>query len=88
MKPLIQEKAKTAYAQLLVPTHRRKADEPDDYLRGMIAALKWVVEYPEHEMDEAAREELEQERMAKQAAAQLPLFGDGRPAPEGVNADE
>jgi hypothetical protein len=79
LKPVITEKVTLYYSQLLSPTQGRKDVAPDDYLRGAIEALRWVVTYPQAEIDAAKEEAAREEAAAREAAEEVPLFGGGRP---------
>lgn len=54
MKPAVVERAKSLTSRLLDPSAQRKDRLPDDYIRGQIAALRWLIEWPEKEMQQAA----------------------------------
>ena len=82
LKPVIAEKVKVYYAQLLDPSVVRKDYAPDDFLRGAIGALKWVITYPQAEIDAARLDSQEAETAAREAAEEVPLFGGGRPTSE------
>ena len=86
LKPIIAEKVAIYYKRLLDPAGSRKDLIPDDFIRGQIEALRWVVTYPQMEIDEARRIDEEEEAAAKEAANVVPLFGGRRPAPENGEA--
>lgn len=65
MRPAITERAKVLTARLLDPTAGRKDRIPDDFIRGQVAALRWLIEWPEKEMQKAS-----QAMMAEQDATQ------------------
>lgn len=56
------EQMKYLMARLLEPSQKRKDDEPDDYLRGQIEALKWSITWPEHELREQEVRNQEEEK--------------------------
>lgn len=61
--PTIGERAKMLYDKLIDPKESRKENLPDDFIRGQIAVLKWIIEWPEKEMQLAAQQMAEQEIM-------------------------
>lgn len=65
LRPAVAEKVKTLYAKLIDPSEKRKENLPDDFIRGEIASLKWILEWPEKEMQAAARALKEAEERAK-----------------------
>jgi len=67
MKVIIAEKVKGLYVRLLDPTKKRKEEVPDDFIRGEIAALKWIIEWPEKEMAQVARRIREAEEQNHEA---------------------
>lgn len=81
LKSVINEKVKVYYAQLLDPSAARKDSASDDFLRGGIVALRWVITYPQAEIDAARQEAQEEEAAAREAAEEVPLFGDSLPGP-------
>ena len=48
--PIISNRVKTLYTRLIDPSERRKEALPDDYIRGQIAALKWMIEWPDKQL--------------------------------------
>jgi len=72
--PLISQRAKMLYDQLLEPSKTRQDKLPDDFIRGQIAALRWVVSGP-RELVEAAVRASSEEEAAKDAAPIPPMFG-------------
>jgi len=79
-KPRIAQRAQEYYELLLDPAVSRKEKMNDDYLRGAIAALKWVVTWPDLELNAAATAVQEANREAA-ANEQQPFFGG--PPPNG-----
>lgn len=72
IKSRINLMVKALYNQIIDPSQSRKDRASDDYIRGQLAALKWVVTFPDEEMNQAVTEILAE-------AAELPpqpLFGD------------
>jgi hypothetical protein len=65
---MIAEKVKMYYMDLLEPSTVRKDKMPDDYLRGQIAALKWLIEWPEKELEEAQINEQQEQEMLDNSA--------------------
>lgn len=55
-KPKIAERAKVLYDRLIDPSAKRKDNLPDDYIRGQIATLKWILEWPEKAMQLVANQ--------------------------------
>lgn len=82
LKPVIVERVRIYYDNLLNPSVQRKDAANDDFLRGAIVSLKWVVEYPQSEINAALREAEEEAASAREAEEEVPLFGAGRPASE------
>lgn len=82
LKPVITERVRIYYAQLVDPSQARKDSANDDFIRGGIVALRWVVEYPQQEIDAAMREVEDAALLAREAEEEVPLFGGGRPASE------
>ena len=79
MKPVIAARVRVYYDQLINPSAARKETVPDDFLRGAIDALKWVVTYPEMELNAHRIAEQEEEAANRELADVVPLFGGGRP---------
>lgn len=79
-KPKITEEVKLLYQQILDPSQKRKDSRPDDYLRGMIAGLRFAIEWPEQEMELAAARLRQEQEDEKQLI--IPLFGNGQPIPQ------
>lgn len=79
MKPVISARAKVYYEQLLDPSQTRQSQMSDDFIRGQIQALKWVITYPEEELKAYRAAEQEEEAAVREMAEVIPLFGDGRP---------
>lgn len=46
VKPELTRKVKALYEKLLDPKIVRKEELPDDFIRGQIAAFRYVVEWP------------------------------------------
>lgn len=82
LKPVIAEQVKLYYTQLVDPSQVRKDTASDDFIRGAIVSLRWVVEYPQREIDAALREVEEDAAAARDAVEEVPLFGGGRPSTE------
>jgi hypothetical protein len=82
LKPVIVERVQGYYTCLLNPSAARKDATNDDFLRGAIVSLKWVVEYPQEEINAARLEAEKEEALVRETEAEIPLFGGGRPAPE------
>lgn len=82
MKPVIAERVRTYYDNLLNPSVARKDTANDDFLRGAIVSLKWVVEYPQAEINLALRQAEEEAASAREAEEEVPLFGGERLAAE------
>lgn len=79
-KARVAQEVKVLYQQLLDPSQKRKDKQPDDFIRGMIAGLRFAIEWPEQEMELAAqqvRDEAEQE-----GETVIPLFGNRQPEPK------
>jgi hypothetical protein len=66
MKPEVARRVKGLYAQLIDPSTKRKDRLPDDFIRGQIEALKWMLEWPEKEMQLVSGMLREQEEMNAQ----------------------
>lgn len=62
-KPQIAERAKSLYEKLIDPKTSRKENLPDDFIRGQIVALKWILEWPEKKMQIVASQIKERELM-------------------------
>jgi hypothetical protein len=73
IKKGIAERAAAYNNQLIDPSVSRKDVAPDDFIRGYIAALKWVVSWPEEEMNRAVQTLLDE--AAELAEPEAPLFG-------------
>lgn len=71
------------YEQLLIPSQKRKDTVPDDFIRGAIAALREIVEWPDAEVQAAHAQEEEEALRDMESHNVVPLFGNGRPIPEG-----
>ena len=82
LKPVIAEKVSVYYAQLLDPSQARKDSASDDFLRGAIIALRWVVKYPQTEIEAGRSAEQDAEAAVREMAEVVPLFGDSRPVSE------
>lgn len=67
-KPKVAERGKILYDKLIDPKASRKENLPDDYIRGQIAALKWMMEWPEKEMGLVANRIKEAEIMSEKKA--------------------
>ena len=78
----IVEKVKILYHQLVNPSQERKDAAPDDYIRGQIEALRWVLEWPEKEMNAATLQALDEQDKKESEKQIIPLFGNGRPVSE------
>lgn len=76
IKKGIAERVNSYYTQLIDPSVKRKDATPDDFIRGYIAALKWVVSWPEEEMNRAVEELLNAAQVDIAAVEPIPLFGD------------
>lgn len=61
VRPVIAERVRALYAKLLDPSKKRKEGMPDDFIRGEIAALKWMIEWPEQAMSRVAAQMREQD---------------------------
>jgi len=68
------------YEQLLNPSAKRKDMVPDDFIRGAIAALREVIEWPESEVKAAYTQDEEAALRDKESLEEIPLFGGSRPA--------
>ena len=79
MKPVITERVRVYYAQLIDPSQARQAQMSDDFIRGAIQSLKWAITYPDEELKAYRAAELEEEAAVKEMAEVIPLFGGGRP---------
>lgn len=82
-KARIREQVRILYDQLLDPAKTRANSRPDDFIRGMVVAYRDAIEWPQLEVAMARKEEEEQLEAAEEAANVVPLFGGGRPDPEG-----
>jgi len=82
LKPVVTERVRIYYAQLIDPSQARKDSANDDFIRGAIVSLRWVLEYPQAEIDAAMQEVEEDVAAAREAAEVIPLFGGGRPGSE------
>jgi len=85
LKPVIAEKVRTYYDALLNPSVDRKDTTNDDFLRGAIVSLKWVVEYPRMEIN-MAHQRAAEETLDRESEEEVPLFGGGRPPTENGDA--
>jgi len=81
LKPVIVERVQQYYASLLDPSVARKDSANDDFLRGAIVSLKWVVEYPQTEI-KLAHQRAAEEALDRESEEEVPLFGGGRPPTE------
>jgi len=72
IKTRINLMVKTLYNQIIDPSQNRKDRASDDFIRGQIQALKWVVTFPDEEMNHAVTEIL----MEAEPPPPPPLFGD------------
>jgi hypothetical protein len=82
LKPVVADQVKLYYSQLVDPSQSRQNRASDDFIRGAIVSLRWVVEYPQAEIDAAMREVEEDVAAAREVAEVIPLFGGGRPGSE------
>jgi hypothetical protein len=80
LRARMQDVVRLYYEQILIPSSKRKDSVPDDFIRGAIAALREMTEWPESEVKAAYGEiELEATRV-REMREEEPLFGDRRPA--------
>lgn len=76
-KARVAEQVRTMYSRLLDPSSARQGYQPDDFLRGYIAALQWAVTWPEQELDLATQRMMQQQVEEKQE--DQPVVGGSRP---------
>lgn len=46
VRPKIEERMVILYNKLIDPTQKRKEEVSDDYIRGQIAVIRWLVAWP------------------------------------------
>lgn len=67
VRPLLEGQVEVNIGLLLNPSAERKAKYPDDYLRGVIDAFRWVLTEPTNQARSRLQELLE-ERLAEREA--------------------
>jgi len=72
IKAAVNQRVKMMYDQLVDPSKKRKERLPDDYIRGFIGACRWMLTFPEEEMNRAI-EAIQVEQRPKPPLQ--PLFG-------------
>jgi hypothetical protein len=82
LKPVVAERVKIYYSELVNPSDERRKRMTDDFIRGAIVSLRWVLEYPQEIIDAAMKEVEEDVAAAREVAEVIPLFGGGRPTSE------
>lgn len=73
IKRAINQKVKALYDRIIDPAGDRKDRLPDDYIRGYIAGLRWVVSFPEEQMNAAVANILKDQEVPESPAI---LFGE------------
>lgn len=73
VKARISGRVKVLYDKLIDPEENRKERLPDDYIRGFIAACRWILVFPDEEMKQAVKATLAESVPPPEVA---PLFGE------------
>ena len=79
-KARVAEQVSAMYNLLLNPSRSRKEAQPDDFIRGYIAALRWAVTWPETELNLAAQRAIDE--VVEAPEVEEPVVGGSRPPAE------